>query len=153
MKSEIPAILSTSTSMPMRARSAPASSTTLRARLSRLELRSSTVIVAVIPRRLPASMSLIWCCRSSRSEVKKRCTAVCTASSADPIRTNPTASTLTGTPLLDSAFCSLMLTLNGSSDMTSTRSMPGTRNRAPPRTTLGWPRPVNTATSLGGTLM
>ena len=70
-------------------------------------------------------ISLIWRCSSLLSEVRNRCTAVCTASSADPIRTRPTASTLTGTPLLDNAFCRLIFTLNGSSDMTSTRSMPG----------------------------
>ena len=105
----MPAILRTSTSMPMRARSPPASSTTLRASVSRLELRSSTVMVAVMPRRLPARISLIWRCNSLRSEVRKRCTAVWTASSADPMRTRPTASTLTGTPLLDKAFCRLML--------------------------------------------
>jgi hypothetical protein len=106
-----------------------------------------------MPRRLPARISLICRCSSLRSEVRKRCTAVCTASSDEPMRTNPTASTLTGTPLLDSAFCRLMLTLNGSRLMMSTRSIPGTRNLAPPRTTFGVPRPVKTATSLGGTLM
>ncbi|SKF62781.1 Uncharacterised protein [Mycobacteroides abscessus subsp. abscessus] len=148
----MPAIFSTSTSMPIRARSPPASSTTLRASESRLEFRSSTVMVAVIPRKLPARISLICRCNSDRSEVRKRCTAVCTASSLEPMRTSPTASTLTGTPLLDNAFCKLMFTLNGSRDMMSTRSMPGILNRAPPRTTLGCPRPVNTATSFGGTL-